>query len=482
MKMKQLLMIVAAVVVVIAASVGTAYFVVKNNSEDGEQAVVYENRVTDAVQSADGAANKPNDVTVPATQATVTENVTSAEAEVTEAVISNPDNNRPQNNVTVKPVNEMQMQKLHSDVTSAGNYDIIEDADGIKIVNAQNRKVIKAFSTEYKLQYVDGKTLYLSKAVYEPDVNVNPEFKYGSDGCVMKDWDKYFTSEFITYDISSGKTEALFRTNYFADICYVNVNYIYYLDIPESQKGFYNGFSTSYTDKNIVRFNRRTGEKKILAQDVTNVMSVTFDSRDYIVFKDEEFWLYLLNTANGKIYTIEKNAFFEDYRNGRVIYTVFPEEYLQGFIDRGTYPVQVMSCNIDGSDKQFVRELVRNTRIHIWYSGALPDKYILCDQYNGGEGGFELGFYDIETDEIKAMDCSSYDDFLLDDGLWVCYSVSDEDITTFYKINDNLECEELFDVNADVSKMEPKILTSYGFYYENDAGRLIFYQFPETIK
>lgn len=479
MTIRQTLAIIASIIVFGAATLGVVYQVTDPKSAVEENSSVYGDNAANVALD-DAAVQKDFLVDYEqTTQEEISETPVVTEPEKKPSTVVTPENG----SLNAIAVNELQKQYIYPEVMVYDNYEIVVNPNGTKIINSANRKALVSFSDEYKVHFIDGNTVYITRAVYEPGVSVNPEFRYDESGKEIAGWENYFTSEVIKYNIATGEKEILFRTNYFADIRHVDGDNLYYLDIAEEQKGFFGGFEKGDPEKQLVEYNLVKGTKKVLANDVIMTELVENGGKKYIVYLSSDYSVHSVDTSTARVYNFESNASFKGCFNGRVVYEVLPEGFFEGAVTEGTYTVRVMSCNPDGSGKMLLGEVECNARISNYFWGDLPDNYILCSMGENYEGSFEVYFFNVETNEFLQMDYENYDNFLVGDGLWICYLEDEyEGVTTVYKINDNLECEKMFDVYDDIHEMKPEYITENGFYCADDAGMWQFYEFPSAIR
>ncbi|MBR3835799.1 MAG: hypothetical protein IKJ69_03305 [Clostridia bacterium] len=466
MKDKKKIIICAAVAVVIVAGIIAGVFIGKRNAD----------KKTDVENS-----------TSTTTSATEIDSLTS---------VLNTDSDK----TPIKEANKKMIREIivpselrHRGVMTFDNYGIVYDDLGLRIIDEKTEKVVKTFSTEYEPRAFDGNTLYIEKIVLDPNVKVNPKYKYGPDGEYIDGWDDYYIGELMKYTLSDDKLESVVKTNCaLNDVVYFDESCLYYSDIPESQIGYYGDFDSYGNNCILIRYDLKTKTSKVVCD-----WSKGFDYNVFITETDtyiiaDAYPTKVVDVKNEKIYTLEDGARFSYVKDDKIIYRIIDEEssdLINEDFYEYEYPMTIKECNFDGSGAKVLKTLKIN-ELSDFISGAYPDRFIYCGRGKAYsdvtdktyvEKTESHRFYDAETGEMISIpyDRSEYFDF---NGEWFSYRELPQYNTKYIdKVNADGSADGVCEVpNEFCVERDSKNLSANGFYYfeytdeESDKGQWKF--------
>lgn len=378
-------------------------------------------------------------------------------------------------------------------VMTLDNYGIVYDDSGLRIIDEKTEKVIKTFSTDYEPRAFDGRTLYIEKRVLEPNVKVNPKYKYGPDGEYIEGWDDYYYGELMKYTLSEDKLETIVKTNCeYSEVIYFDDNCLYYSDIPESQIGYYGDYDSYGNNCILIRYDLKTKTSKVICD-----WSKGFDYEVFITETDtyvvtDAYPTKVVDIKNEKIYTLEDGARFSYVKDDKIIYRVIDEESAdlinEDFYEY-EYPMTIKQCNIDGSGVKVLKTLTIN-ELSDFINGEYPDRFIYCGRVKTYsdvtdktyvEKTENHWFYDAETGEMISLpnDRSQYFAF---NGKWFSYRELPQYNTKYIdKVNADGTADGVCEVPDEFEvERDGKNLSANGFYYfeytdtESDEGQWKF--------
>ncbi len=312
------------------------------------------------------------------------------------------------------------------------------NAFGLTVIDEKTKQETKISDKCVSAAISDGKTLLYGERREDKTVKANQAFG-NYDESEEPHEVKAYVYDMILYDLVTGEKEKIFTTNMNSfRLFYYDDTQIYYNDSPEKFKGYWNNFD-SYGDVYIYRYDRKTGERTRLMQDIFSGFVFT-DQTPYFVNcrYDSNVKTEIYNAITHKTIALDSNyGYIWTYKGTMYLYK--DTDNTDETTKRTLYAVDLKT----GESKEiysFTQEEDDQYYTNVSFSRHVlvsVDKDIETGEKTITYGADSVTLYDMLTGKQAELSYYIYGDITEADGVLCAYDMTDDSKPVYW--NDNME-------------------------------------------